>query len=195
MQHLRSALDLLPFITDKWDKIHTSVIARCSSVEDERKVCTMWMRLYVASRFYWGVLQRLHNDAKGSKKYEDKYEDKYETDLDSRAATIDKMITQVNGNAERGERTWQMWCKSLRFNSFANIKLNNWLANAVAVYDYRKEKDETYSITPLRLIILRICDIMLTDNNLNAMWDKRREGLVPRGTFKKACKNTSGGTL
>jgi hypothetical protein len=104
------------------------------------------------------------------------------------------MITQVNGNAARGERNWQMWCKSLRFNSFADIKLNNWLANAVTVYDYRKEKDETYSIAPLRLVILRICDIMLTDNNLNAMWDKRREGLAPRGTFKKACRNTSDGT-
>jgi hypothetical protein len=192
MQHLRSALDLLPFVTDKWDKIHTSVIAQCSSVEDERKVCAMWIRLYVASRFYWGVLQHLHINAKGSKKHEDIYE----TDWGSRVATIEGVIAQVNGNAERGERTWQMWCKSLRFNSFADINLNNRFKNVVDVYGHPKEKDEAYSVVaPLRLIILRICHIMLTDNNLKAMWDRRREGLTPKGTFKKACGNTSDGTL
>jgi hypothetical protein len=106
------------------------------------------------------------------------------------------VITQVNGNAELGEITWQMWCKSLRFNSFADIRLNDWMAQAIS--RYRKETAEPpvveYPIAPLRLAILRICRIISADNNLNAMWDRRREGLAPRGTFKKASGNTSGGT-
>jgi hypothetical protein len=185
MQHLRSALDLLPFITDKWDKIHTSVIARCPSVEDERKICAMWVHLYVVSRFYWGVLQKSQGDTSPNPF------GGYSTDL-NRRPVVKGVITQVNGDAELGERTWQMWCKSLRFNSFADIKLNNWLANAID--SYRKEIDETYSVAPLRLAILRICHIISTDSNINAMWDRRREGLAPKGTFKKACGNTSDGT-
>ena len=186
MQHLRSALDLLPFITERWDEIHKSVIARCPSVEDERKIYAMWMHLYVVSRFYWGVLQKSYADAPSTPFR------RYSTDLDRRAI-VDSLFTQVNGKAERGERTWQMWCKSLRFNSFADIKLDDWTAHAISRCRQEMYESRVYSVAPLRLAILRICRMISTDNNLNAMWDRRREGLTPRGTFKKACSNMSGG--
>jgi hypothetical protein len=189
MQHLRSALDLLPFINESWDDIRESVLERCPSVEDERKICAMWVHLYVVSRFYWGVLQKSQGDTSPNPF------GRYSTDL-NRRPVVEGVITQVNGNAELGEITWQMWCKSLRFNSFADIRLNDWMAQAIS--RYRKETAEPpvveYPIAPLRLAILRICRIISADNNLNAMWDRRREGLAPRGTFKKASGNTSGGT-
>ena len=146
------------------------------------------MHLYVVSRFYWGVLQRSHADAKKSKKSEYKYE----TDSD-RVNAITDVVKEVSWDTERAEITWQMWCKSLRFNSFADIKLDDWTAHAISRCRQEMYESRVYSVAPLRLAILRICRMISTDNNLNAMWDRRREGLTPRGTFKKACSNMSGG--
>lgn len=174
MRHLRSALDLLPFINESWNDICGSVTEHCPSVKDERKICALWMHLYVVSRFYWGVLQIWHAGAK-----------KYETEHDRRAITVDEVITQVSGKPGRGEITWQMWCKSLRFNSFAEIKLRTWIG--LAIEHYRQATDESpviYSSAPLRLAILGICNMISSNNNLNAMWDRRR-GFDSNGPVQK----------
>ncbi|SDX21936.1 SIR2 family protein [Nitrosomonas oligotropha] len=175
LRHLRSALDLLPFITEKWSNIHESLVEHCPSVENERKIYAIWLHLYVISRFYWEVLRIGHQmDISNNDVNAIGY-----INTQNRAKTVDYVITQVSGKPGpgQGEITWQMWSKSLRFNKFAEqLNLHQLIRNAIDDV-YRQTEGEsfmTFSAAPLRLAILDICSKISNNQNLNLMWNIRR---------------------
>lgn len=175
MKHLRSALDILPFISEDWidvaniseDWIDVAKpsIAICPCVLDERRIYALWMHFYVVSKFFWSVLHMWHTAPRSYA----------EVDA-SRLTTVDEIVTRVNGNrAREGDETWRMWCSSLRFRNFATLPLHNWMRDAIDGESISgNSRSSKYSVAPIRRVILSICKEISNDKTLNVMWDRRR---------------------
>lgn len=178
MRHLRSALDLLPYVGGTWVECRDSSVRRAPMIRDEQLIYALWIQFYVVSRFYWAVLRRWNHGAKS-----------YDVHGAERSWVLHEIVTEVSGGAnESGEVTWQMWCNSLRFGKIAGTDIHGWLRATIDRLRMRSFQSQegrgeqesgdrsavAYSVAPLRLIILSVCGEMCSDDNLATVWNARR---------------------
>lgn len=170
MEKIRGVLDLLPFIPDKWETTKDSMQKYQTDqsknypmlIVIERMSYGLWRDLFIVGAYYNSLLSILSENSKLSR------------NDNGTNAKIEDILGNIFSpkNKTHYLKRWERWSHSMRLSLIGKcVKFSA----SLALEELPKNKDSQYLDISLReKIIMDMKDIIIKEDEINIIWDKRR---------------------